>query len=184
MGKRSYIARTPGEKFRDNILLAYPEWSEWSRNLRRIFVCLPAYGVGDAALESMCDDFGWKYDKICKMMASVPSFVSAVDEYQANGYQYRTGKRQVTSGTLPFTVKWAHLMQVYMMESGIAAFIKGEVGKLSGPEQKLIEKAGLLEVESVVHQRDTGAEDAGKKGMQYSNEGESAIFTLAEDLSA
>ena len=56
---RGAKARSPAEKFRDLVLEGYPEWPSWSRKLRRIFVSLPSYGVGNDALESMCEDFDW-----------------------------------------------------------------------------------------------------------------------------
>lgn len=58
MGKLGkYTSRSPGEVVRDILLLAYPEWNEWSRDLKRVFSLLPSYGVGKESLESMCEDF-------------------------------------------------------------------------------------------------------------------------------
>ena len=72
--KRSVVARTPAEKFRDNVLVGYPEWVTWSRKLRRIFVCLPSYGVGKEALESMCEDFEWDFEKTSKLIDGNATF--------------------------------------------------------------------------------------------------------------
>ncbi len=149
---RSTKRRSPGEKFRDDILLGYPEWPTWSRKLRRIFVCLPSYGVGKESLESMCEDFGWDYPSTFKLIENHKGFKKAINEFVENGYKYRIAERRTKGGTpIRYEIKWSALQHVYMLESGITSFIKAETGKISIAENKLIEKAGLLEIEPVVN---------------------------------
>jgi len=149
---RSTKARSPAEKFRDVFLKGYPEWPSWSRKLRRIFVSLPSYGVGNDALESMCEDFEWDLDSTLRLVNRNKSFKQAVNEYVENNYDYRLVERVTSSGetALDFQVRWSVLQQVYMLESGITSFIKAETGKVSIAENKLIERTGLLEIEPLV----------------------------------
>ena len=119
MPKRNSVrARTPAEKYRDDVLLGYPEWPTWSRKLRRIFVSLPSYGVGEDALEAMCEDFNWDYTQTTNLVDKNTSFKKAVNEFVDNNYEYRTvtyfNKNKVP---LSFQVKWSALQRVYMMES-------------------------------------------------------------------
>ena len=82
MGKLGkYTSRSPGEVVRDILLLAYPEWNEWSRDLKRVFSLLPSYGVGKESLESMCEDFSWGFDKLTKKIDNTGSFKVAVKEF-------------------------------------------------------------------------------------------------------
>ena len=179
--KRSVVARTPAEKFRDNVLVGYPEWVTWSRKLRRIFVCLPSYGVGEEALQSMCEDFDWKYEHAEKLTKSNVSFKKAVSEFVENGYKYRTVLRYPNKKhPIPFQIKWTNLQQVYMMESGITSFIKAETGKISPAESKLIEKAGLLEIEPLVHLPDETPKNVPQQQVDIS--GESSLFQLQTNL--
>ena len=179
--KRSVVARTPAEKFRDNVLVGYPEWVTWSRKLRRIFVCLHSYGVGKEALESMCEDFDWNYSNTEKLTQGNATFKKAVTEFVENGYKYRTVLRYPKSkNPIPFQIKWSNLQQVYMMESGITSFIKAETGKISPAESKLIEKAGLLEIEPLVHLPDETPKNVSQQQVDIS--GESSLFQLQTNL--
>jgi len=155
---RNYSARTAGEVLRDKVLFLYPEWRSWNKLLRRIFILLPSYGAGEDAIENICDDFELKIDKTMDAVNKSASFQKAMQEYVDNNYEYRTGKVAVgliksNPRLITFAVKWSHLQHVYMMESAMPAFIKAETGKVSAPETKLIEKAGLLGIESIVHQQ-------------------------------
>ena len=151
--KNSLKAKSPAEKFRELVLQGYPEWPTWSRKLRRIFVSLPSYGVGKDSLESMCEDFDWDLDATSRLIARTKTFQNAIAEFVNNDYQYRTVSKKTTGGNLKlkFEIRWSLLQQVYMLESGITSFIKAETGKVSAAETKLIEKAGLLEIEPVVN---------------------------------
>ena len=77
--------RTKGEVLRDNVLLVYPEWSSWSRDLRRLFVLLPSYGVDSDAMENLCRDLGWKYELLMGKVEKCESFRLALAEYVSNG---------------------------------------------------------------------------------------------------
>jgi len=185
--KRSVVARTPAEKFRDNILIGYPEWPTWSRKLRRIFVSLPSYGVGKEALESMCEDFEWDFEKTSKLIDGNASFTKAVNDFIEDGYRYRTAIRYPNSkNPLPFEIKWSKLQLVYMMESGITSFIKAELGKISAVENKLIEKSGLLEIEPLVNDwQSDGSHQQVEKKVAVQNvdiSGESSLFDLEASL--
>ena len=149
---RGAKARSPAEKFRDLVLEGYPEWPSWSRKLRRIFVSLPSYGVGNDALESMCEDFDWDLVSTISLVKRNKTFQAAVNEFVDNNYEYRLVEKLTISGnmSMKFQVRWSVLQQVYMLESGITSFIKAETGKVSVAENKLIEKTGLLEIEPLV----------------------------------
>ena len=186
MPKRNSVrARTPAEKYRDDVLLGYPEWPTWSRKLRRIFVSLPSYGVGEDALEAMCDDFDWEYTQTTNLVDKNTSFKEAVNEFVDNNYEYRTvtyfNKNKVP---LTFQVKWSALQRVYMMESGITSFIKAETGKVSAAENKLIEKAGLLEIEPMVNlpQEKTPTTQNNDQSNTFDLSGESSLFELEDIL--
>ena len=98
MGAMRYTTRSRGEVVRDVLLWAYPEWNEWSRDLKRIFTLLPSYGVGKENLESMCEDFEWDFEKINKKINNNFSFKKAVQEFKDNGVVYRMGKRPLKTG--------------------------------------------------------------------------------------
>lgn len=181
---KSITMRTPGEVIRDMLLVAYPEWNEWSRALKRVFALLPSYGVGKEGLESMCDDFGWDFKKLNEKILRSGSFKQAVKEFKENGYVYRVGKRTTkTRVSLDVPIKWSTVQHVYMMESGMAAFIKAEMNKVSKPEEKLIDKAGLLDIERIIHTaRDAAVESSNGTAVPgYSNE-EASLFALEENL--
>lgn len=182
-GTAKYTTRSRGEVVRDVLLWAYPEWNEWPRDLKRVFALLPSYGVGKESLESMCDDFGWTFKKLNEKILRSPSFKRAVKEFKENGYVYRTGKRPLRSGKFwDVPIKWSTVQHVYMLESGMVAFIKAEMNKVSRPEEKLIDKTGLLEVEKVMHDTDAVREAANETAVPgYSNE-EASLFALEENL--
>ena len=185
MGKLGkYTSRSPGEVVRDILLLAYPEWNEWSRDLKRVFSLLPSYGVGKESLESMCEDFSWGFDKLTKKIAYTGSFKVAVKEFVDNGYQYRTGFRETKSGLKQqVPVKWSTVQHVYMLESGMAAFIKAEMNKVSKPEEKLIEKTGLLDVERIMHETpDVVKESMNGSAVPNYTEGEASLFALKDNI--
>ena len=176
--KNSIHQRSPAEVYRDKILRAYPEWVEWPRKLRRIFVCLPSYGVGDTAVESMCEEFTWDFEKTNKLIAKTKTFVKAVNDYVSNNYSYRsveTGKNSTMS------VKWSNLQKIYMMESGISSYIKAESGKQSTAENKLLERSGLLDIDPVVNPSDSVGNDS-KPANTVNLSGESSLFNLQTSL--
>lgn len=186
MPKRNSVrARTPAEKYRDDVLLGYPEWPTWSRKLRRIFVSLPSYGVGEDALETICEDFNWDFTQTKTLVDKNTSFKIAVNEFVEDNYEYRTvtyfNKNKVA---LSFQVKWSALQRVYMMESGITSFIKAETGKVSAAENKLIEKAGLLEIEPMVHiqQEKAPTTQNNNQSNTFDLSGESSLFELEDIL--
>ena len=179
--RNSRNVRTPGEVFRDDVLQGYPEWPRWSRKLRRIFISLPSYGVGEDALESMCEDFEWDFPKTKDLIKKNPSFSSAVDEFIENEFEYRTTEFVTRSGKMfKYKVKWSALQKVYMLESGITSFIKAETGKVSTAENKLIEKAGLLDIDPMVLGSDHGKEEKSKSTVDIS--GESRLSELESSL--
>jgi len=180
---RSPKARSPAEKFRDVVLLGYPEWPGWSRKLRRIFVCLPSYGVGKESFESMCEDFGWDYAATVSLINRSVDFKKAIKEFVDDGYRYRTVAfpRQGGGMLTPEPIRWSVLQQVYMMESGITSFIKAETGRISAPEGKLIEKIGLLEVEPMVSSDPFGAATKTGKGT-IDISGEASLYDLESSL--
>ena len=181
--KNSTRARTPAELYRDQVLQGYPEWPTWSRKMRRIFVSLPSYGVGEEALETMCEDFDWDYKKTLALVESNKSFKQAVNEFVDNNYEYRTAYLPNRSGTAMFSfpVRWSALQRVYMMESGITSFIKSETGRISSSESKLIDKTGLLEIEPMAN---LPAPDKPKTKTSTSADisGESSLYELEEML--
>ena len=180
--KNSVRARTPAEIFRDKVLLGYPEWPTWSRKLRRIFVSLPSYGVGEESLEAMCEDFDWELTRTSQLIENNKSFKKAVNEFVDNNYEYRTASYKNKAGTLiHFPVKWSALQRIYMMESGITSFIKAETGKISAAENKLIEKTGLLEIEPMVN-LPTEKQQGITNGTTMDMSGESSLFQLEEIL--
>ena len=186
MPKRNSVrARTPAEKYRDDVLLGYPEWPTWSRKLRRIFVSLPSYGVGEDALETICEDFNWDFTQTKTLVDKNASFKIAVNEFVEDNYEYRTvtyfNKNKVA---LTFQVKWSALQRVYMMESGITSFIKAETGKVSAAENKLIEKAGLLEIEPMVNlpQEKAPTTQNNDQSNTFDLSGESSLFELEDIL--
>ena len=149
--------RTKNEVVRDKVLLIYPEWSEWTRDLKRIFVLLPSYGAGWDGIENMCKDLGakWEYEKVKEMILGKESFVRALEEYKSNGYKYRTSMSEFVDKTKTkwrSRIKWSQLQHAYLIESGITSFIKGEVSKISASEAKLVEKSMLLELQPAVSQ--------------------------------
>ena len=178
--------RTKGEVLRDNVLLVYPEWSSWSRDLRRLFVLLPSYGVDSDAMENLCRDLGWKYELLMGKVEQCESFRLALEEYVSNGCKYRTAIGVYTSrngNLLDRSVKWSDLQHVYMIESAIGGYIKGEVGKLSPSESKLVEKSGLQDIEPPIHQKDLRwyAKDV-TAGKVNGGGGEQSLHDLADSI--
>ena len=181
--KNSTKARTPAERYRDQVLQGYPEWPTWSRKLRRIFVSLPSYGVGEEALETMCEDFDWDYKKTLALVENNKTFKQAVNEFVENGYDYRTTYVPSRNGStmLTYQVRWSALQRVYMMESGITSFIKSETGKISSSESKLIDKTGLLEIEPMANLPVENNNKA-KTPVTADISGESSLYELEEML--
>jgi hypothetical protein len=71
-----------------------------------------------------------------------------------------------------------------MMESGITSFIKAETGKVSAAENKLIEKAGLLEIEPMVNlpQEKAPTTQNNNQSNTFDLSGESSLFELEDIL--
>ena len=180
--------KTKGEIIRGHLLLVYPEWDSWPRDFRRVFVLLPSYGADWDGIENMCRDLGWNYESVRKRVEAHGSFSKALGDYIDSGYKYRVarGRKVLRNGVkYDVAIKWSQVQHVYMIESGITSFIKGEVGKVSPAEMKLIEKSRLLEVEPSIHPSGGGSGrksgDGNGTGNGYS-EGEASLNALVENI--
>ena len=178
--------RTKNEVVRDKVLLIYPEWSEWTRDLKRIFVLLPSYGADWDGIENMCKDLGekWEYEAVKKMILGKESFVRALEEYKSNGYKYRTSMSEFVDKTKTkwrSRIKWSQLQHAYLIESGITSFIKGEVSKISASEAKLVEQSMLLELQPAVSSNNI-QESSGNGSKPADSEGVSQFTELARQL--
>ena len=112
------------------------------------------------------------------------SFKKAVQEFKDNGFVYRMGKRPLKTGKFwDVPIKWSTVQHVYMLESGMAAFIKAEMNKVSKPEEKLIEKTGLLDVERIMHETpDVVKESMNGSAVPNYTEGEASLFALKDNI--
>ena len=167
--------KTRGEVLRNHLLGVYPEWDSWPRDFRRVFVLLPSYGADWDGIENMCRDLGWVYESVRKRVEAHGSFSKALGDYIDSGYKYRVKKdgKVFKSGA-----------KHDMIESGITSFVKGEVGKISPTEVKLVEKSRLLDVEPSIHpsgEPRRNLQDGNGTGEGYS-EGEASLNALVENI--
>ena len=179
--------KTRGEVLRNHLLGVYPEWESWPRDFRRVFVLLPSYGADWDGIENMCRDLGWVYESVRKRVEAHGSFSKALGDYIDSGYKYRVkkdGKVFKSGAKHDVVIKWSQVQHVYMIESGITSFIKGEVGKISPTEVKLVEKSRLLDVEPSIHpsgEPRRNLQDGNGTGEGYS-EGEASLNALVENI--
>ena len=179
------MTKTKGEVLRDKVLKVYPEWSVWPRDLRRIFILLPSYGADWDGIENICRDLEWDFASVRKRVVANKSFSAALEEYASSGHQYRKANVEVVNKKRwNLVVKWSMLQQVYMMESGIVSFVKGEVSKVSASEAKLVEKSRLLDIEPVVHVPGDQPESSENGNYNTDSGGEASLHALARNLGA
>jgi len=60
---------------------AIPQWFEWPRELRRVYMLLDSHGASAASMESICNTLGYKLTWLEKIVKKVPSFQEFFDKF-------------------------------------------------------------------------------------------------------
>jgi len=108
------------------VLKAIPEWKDWTRQLKQVYILLPVFGSTDDAIEEMCDEFGWNSEKLFEKIEKFLSFRQRLEEYRAEGHY------PIFPGSKKNYIKKSHLDTVYAHESAVISFMHLEKAKAQG----------------------------------------------------
>ena len=114
----------------EKVLSAIPCWNQWTRQLRRIYLALPAFGSSPAAIEEICEELGFDYEKVEKKILTTPSFGKHLELYRKdNAYPIVT---QREDGKYTYRIKHDDLKQVYGQYADIVKYFHMEDLKAQG----------------------------------------------------
>ena len=68
----------------EKVLQAIPCWNQWTRQLRRIYLSLPAFGSSDFAIQEICEELGFNYESVQKKIITTPSFSKYLKMYRTD----------------------------------------------------------------------------------------------------
>ena len=57
------------------VLKVLPQWKQWPRRLRKVYILLGTYGSSNAALREMCDEFGWDANELKVQIEECENFL-------------------------------------------------------------------------------------------------------------
>ena len=100
-----------------------PDWQKWPRLLRRVYLLLPSHGIGNAGLESMCDDLSISIDRLQETIKATPSFEEKLHAYWDEGEYPKYPRKDSKDGG---RLKHALILYVYAQESSVAQFMQAE----------------------------------------------------------
>ena len=132
----------------EKVLQAIPCWNQWTRQLRRIYLSLPAFGSSDFAIQEICEELGFNYESVQKKIITTPSFSKYLKMYRTdNAYPVVT---QREDGKYTYRIKHEDLKQVYGQYADIINYFHMEdlkaQGKGSEFSMRVIDQRKLLEM--------------------------------------
>jgi hypothetical protein len=135
------------------VLKVLPQWKQWPRRLRKVYILLGTYGSSNAALREMCDEFGWDANELKVQIEECENFFDALREYREDGTypEIQQSKRNSRLTT-------AQLNTLYAQEAAMIQFMHLEDAKAQGKAGtdfaiKLILEAGMLDIVENVSER-------------------------------
>jgi|3_EtaG_2_1085321.scaffolds.fasta_scaffold15412_3 hypothetical protein len=139
----------------EKVLKAIPCWTNWTRQLRRVYLSLPAFGSSDASIEEICEELGFNYESIkmkikitCSHKDCEKSFQSWLDAFSKNNDYPVTTVRD--DGKYEYRIKHDELKQVYGQYADIISYFHMEdmkaQGKGSDFAMKVIDQRKLVEM--------------------------------------
>ena len=114
----------------EKVLTAIPCWNQWTRQLRRIYLALPAFGSSPAAIEEICEELGFDYEKVEKKIITTPSFKKYLDMYRDENAYPVVSQRE--DGKYTYRIKHDDLKQVYGQYADIVKYFHMEDLKAQG----------------------------------------------------
>jgi len=146
----------------EKVLNSIPCWKDWTRQLRRIYLALPAFGSSDAAIEEICDELGFSYEKVKMKIDGSRSFQKYLGMYRKDNAYPVVSQRE--DGSYTYRIKHDELKQVYGQYSDIIRYFHMEdlkaQGKGSDFSMKVIDQRKLVEMNQseVVEERNEEGE--------------------------
>ena len=108
------------------VLKAIPEWKDWTRQLKQVYILLPVFGSNSDGIIEMCDEFGWDGEKLLKKIERTSSFSERLSNYRSEK------EYPIFPGTKKNRIKKSHLDTVYAHESAVISFMHLEKAKAQG----------------------------------------------------
>ena len=108
----------------DKVLKAIPCWHQWTRQLRRIYLALPAFGSSDEAIREICEELGFDYEKVIKKILTIPSFSDYLKRYREDNDYPVVSERE--DGKYTHRVKHEEIKKVYGQYSDIIKYFHME----------------------------------------------------------
>lgn len=108
------------------VLKAIPEWKEWTRQLKQVYILLPVFGSTNESIEEMCEEFGWNKESLFQKIEKFFSFRKRLAEYRDDGHY------PIFPGSKKNYIKKSHLDTVYAHESAVISFMHLEKAKAQG----------------------------------------------------
>ena len=108
------------------VLKAIPEWKEWTRQLKQVYILLPVFGSNADGIIEMCDEFGWDGEKLLKKIERTSSFSERLSSYR------KEKEYPIFPGSKKNRIKKSHLDTVYAHESAVISFMHLEKAKAQG----------------------------------------------------
>ena len=108
------------------VLKAIPEWKEWTRQLKQVYILLPVFGSSKDAIEEMADEFGWNKEALFEKIEKFLSFRQRLAEYRDDGHY------PIFPNSKKSYIKKSHLDTVYAHESAVISFMHLEKAKAQG----------------------------------------------------
>ena len=115
-----------------------PNWLQWPRKLRRIYVLLETFGCSDESISEMCNEFKWDLGDTRLLMIRTLSFMRGLEEYREKGQYPRANNWKNR-------LRASELQALYAYESAIVQFMHLEDRRGQGTFGiKLVDQTGLL----------------------------------------
>jgi len=70
---------------RTRVKKALPEWWEWPRSLRQLYMMLEVFGASEQGIKEFCQEFERDHEELKKVISGHPSFGARLEEYRAEG---------------------------------------------------------------------------------------------------
>lgn len=108
------------------VMKAIPEWKDWTRQLKQVYILLPVFGSSNEGIGEMAEEFDWNKESLFKKIETFKSFSERLDEYR------ESGKYPIFPGSKQNYIKKSHLDTVYAHESAVISFMHLEKAKAQG----------------------------------------------------
>lgn len=144
------IAGVTPDGLRLKVLDAVPEWENWPRKLRQMFILLPTHGRD---INEIAEAVGLSPQKLNGYRTAFPAFFAYVEDYWRTGHypeqkspvvrmKRKRGQKAAPVSFFRGPIAHAHLVQHYANESAVLALLKLEQGLKASDAARLVEKAG------------------------------------------